>query len=132
MAVAEGMLSPRKDRAATSSRSEGATVTVRSLVIGLALAVSILRLRLSWWPLHPLIFLVWGTYAMARLSGSFLLGWMVRTVTVRIGGGAAYRVLVAFMVGVIAGDVLGLVGNMLVGVIYYLLTGLAPSVPAVF
>ena len=65
-------------------------------------------------------------YGMARLANSFLLGWIVRTVTIRLAGSSAYRRLTVFMMGVIAGDVLGGLGNMLAGAIYYAATGQKP------
>jgi hypothetical protein len=97
--------------------------------IGLALVAvfSVLRLRLPWWPLHPLIFLIWGSMVAASSAWSYLLGWIVRTVTIRLGGAAAYRKLVVFMIGVVAGEIIGIMGNMVAGTIYYLVTGLSPA-----
>ncbi|MCY2927274.1 MAG: hypothetical protein NT031_17940, partial [Planctomycetota bacterium] len=45
--------------------------------LGLAgvLVFSKLRLRWTWWPLHPILFAVWGTYPVGNFSSSFLLGW---------------------------------------------------------
>ncbi|MHC4295605.1 MAG: DUF6785 family protein, partial [Planctomycetota bacterium] len=45
--------------------------------IGLVLfiSVSVLRLRFTWWPLHPVIFLVWSSWILTHFWFSFLLGW---------------------------------------------------------
>ncbi len=36
--------------------------------VALVLGFSVCRLRYSWWPLHPIMFLVWGTWTMSRFS----------------------------------------------------------------
>ena len=35
---------------------------------------SLLRFRFSWWPIHAILFLVWGTYPIGRIHWSFLIG----------------------------------------------------------
>jgi hypothetical protein len=96
-----------------------------SVGIGLALvfATGFLRLRYTWWPLHPVIFLVWGTYPMANFSHSFLLGWLIKTVITRFGGAKAHRRAVPLMIGLIAGDLLGGLLWMAYGAAYYGVTG---------
>jgi len=89
----------------------------------LVVAAGALRLRFTWWPLHPVIFLVWGTAPMSHFSFSFLLGWGVRTVVVRFGGARTRRKLVPLMIGVIAGDLLGGLLWMAHGAAYFGWTG---------
>jgi hypothetical protein len=93
--------------------------------IGLALVLvgGMLRLRFTWWPLHPVLFLVWGTYPLANFSHSFLLGWFVKTAVTRFGGGRAHRKTVPLMIGVIAGDLAGGLLWMVHGATYYGVTG---------
>jgi len=92
------------------------------------LAVSVLRIRLTWWPLHPIIFLVWGSWAMNKFSASFLLGWAIKAAVTRLGGTRAYRRGLRLMIGVIAGDLLAGLAFMVHGAAYYSITGLAPVV----
>ncbi|MBS3733480.1 MAG: hypothetical protein KGY99_00955 [Phycisphaerae bacterium] len=89
--------------------------------IGLALvaAAGLLRLRFTWWPLHPVLFLVWGTYPIAHFSHSFLLGWFIKAGVTHFGGGRAHRKFAPLMVGVIAGDLLGGLLWMIHGAIHY-------------
>jgi hypothetical protein len=96
--------------------------------IGLALAVgvSILRLRFSWWPIHPIIFLVWGTYPMYKLSHSFLLGWILKTAVTRLGGAGRYRGASRFFLGAIAADLTAGLLAMFVGWGYYAVMGVKP------
>ncbi len=93
----------------------------------LVILFSFLRLRYSWWILHPVLFLVWATYPMTRLSGSFLLAWIIKAMVTRLGGDRAYRKAMPFMLGLVAGDILGAVIYMAVGTTYYGLTGLFPQ-----
>ncbi|MFP3937854.1 MAG: DUF6785 family protein [Phycisphaerae bacterium] len=96
--------------------------------VGLVLAVgfSALRLRYSWWPIHPIIFLVWGTYPMYKLSHSFLLGWVLKTAITRLGGAGRYRGASKFFMGAIAGDLLAGLLFMLVAWAYYAVMGVKP------
>jgi hypothetical protein len=92
------------------------------LVIGCTVA----RLRLPWWPLHPVLFLVWGTYPCSQFYFSFLLGWVIKAVLVKLAGARTYHATRPLMVGVIAGEMLAALAWILVGAIYYWQTGLAP------
>ncbi len=93
----------------------------------LVLLCGTLRLRLSWWPLHPVIFMVWATAPMAAFNWSFLLGWMLKSAITRIGGHKTYQSAKPLMVGIIAGDVIGALVFMAVGAIYYFVTGIIPE-----
>lgn len=84
---------------------------------------SILRLRLPWWPLHPMLFLLWATWPMIVISHSFLLGWAIKKAVVRFGGSSAVKKLKPLMVGIIAGEIAGAFFCMLAGIIYYICTG---------
>lgn len=92
----------------------------------LILLCSICRLRFSWWPLHPVLFLVVGMWAVAILSVSFFLGWLIKVMVVRFGGGSVYKKVIPLMVGVIAADVTAAVVFTIIGTAYFGVTGLKP------
>ncbi len=98
----------------------------------LVLAVGAMRQRLPRWPLHPVMFLVWGTYPVAMMSHSFLLGWLIRAAVLRFAGHSAVRRMRPLMIGVIAGDLVGGAIFMAVGAAYYGLTGQQPPVIMIF
>ncbi|MCE5325362.1 MAG: hypothetical protein LLG01_03000 [Planctomycetaceae bacterium] len=83
-----------------------------------------LRLRLTWWPIHPILFLVWGTWAMRVAAFSFLLGWAIKAVCARAG--VRFASLKMLMIGVIAGDLAGGVVWMIVGAINFAITHKTP------
>jgi hypothetical protein len=89
---------------------------------------SALRLRFSWWPLHPVMFLVWATWPMGLLSHSFFIGWLVRTIVLRLGGHERYEATKPLMIGAIAGNLVGAGFWMVFGLAYYAATGLMPPV----
>jgi hypothetical protein len=93
----------------------------------LVLVVGLLRLRLAWWPLHPVAFLVWDTAPMNAFSQSFLIGWLVKTAVTRLGGPQTYNKAKPLMTGLIAGDLLGVLVWMVIGAVYYVATGLVPT-----
>jgi len=92
---------------------------------GLVLACSALRLRYTWWPIHPVLFLVWGTFASSVLAASFLVGWLLKTVVTHFGGGSAYRKYKPLFVGMVAGEFLAGLIWQAVGLVYYLVRGVA-------
>jgi len=91
------------------------------------LALSFLRLRLPWWPIHPIIFLIWGTRQTAEVGASFLIGWAIKTGVTKLGGTQTYKTIRKFMFGAIAGDLLGALIFMLIGMFYYNFTGKMPK-----
>ena len=102
--------------------------------LGLALVVgcAVLRLRVPWWPIHPILFVVWGTYAVACFYFSFLLGWAVKCAVVGIGGAKSYGSVKPLMIGLVSGEVLAILFWTVVGAVYYFNTGLAPLAYQVF
>ena len=101
-------------------------------VIGLLAGVvvvllfSVARVRFSWWPLHPVMFLVWGTYPMWRFGPCFLFGWLVKVVVVKYGGARLYRQLTPLMLGLIAGEILGYLVSIVAGLGYWAVSGELP------
>jgi hypothetical protein len=100
-----------------------------ALAGGLALALVCYagRLRTTWWPIHPVLFLTWATEPPWRLSGSFLLGWLIKSVVVNYGGSRLYQRLKPLFFGLIAGEIFGAVVPTIVGATYYALTGMPPK-----
>jgi uncharacterized protein DUF6785/uncharacterized protein DUF6784 len=93
--------------------------------IALVLIASVMRLRYTWWPLHPLVFLVWGIWPLAVLGFSFFLGWAIKWGITHFGGGAAYQRNRPLFVGMIAGEFACAIGFTIWGLIYYLIHGYA-------
>ncbi|MCE5326176.1 MAG: hypothetical protein LLG01_07140 [Planctomycetaceae bacterium] len=103
--------------------------TVIALGAGLAvvLVLTVLRLKLTWWPIHPVLFCMLGTWQSTTLSSSFLLGWLIKVIVTKAGGSKTYQSGRPFMVGLIAGDLLGAILPMIHGAIYYYVTGTSPQ-----
>jgi len=102
---------------------------VKAFGISLALVLifSAGRMRFSRWPIHPILFLVLGTYQSRTLGASFLLGWLVKVLVTKYGGASAYQKIKPLMIGLIAGDMLGGLLPMIVGAIYWHFTGEPPK-----
>lgn len=92
------------------------------LVLGCAWA----RLRVPWWPLHPVAFLLWGTYAGAVFAFSFLLGAILKWVVMKIGGTRTYHAVKPAMAGVVAGELMATLIWMAVGIGWHAVTGSIP------
>jgi uncharacterized protein DUF6785/uncharacterized protein DUF6784 len=88
---------------------------------GVALVVlcSALRMRFTWWPIHPIMFLVWNTWPLLVLGFSFFLGWMCKWAITHFGGGKAYRDNRPLFLGIIAGELGAHTLFALWGLVYY-------------
>jgi hypothetical protein len=69
-------------------------------------ALSWLRTRFLWFPLHPVGYLAANSWGMHINWASFLLGWWVKVVVTRFGGLPLYRRVLPFFLGLIVGDML--------------------------
>ena len=72
--------------------------------LGLTAALSALRLRFAWWPLHPIGYLMLYTYPGSHLWLSILLGWAAKNLILRFGGTRAYTNAKPFFLGLIVGE----------------------------
>ena len=88
---------------------------------------STLRFSFGWWPLHPVIFLVWGAYPMLCSWPSFMLGWAIKQLVVKFAGGKSYNQLKPLFIGVILGEIFAVAVVIVVGFLYYLSTGTIPK-----
>jgi hypothetical protein len=70
----------------------------------LVVAMMWLRVRVSWWPVHPVGFLVAGSWAMYTLWFSFLIGWLCKILTMRYGGPRLYQAIRPAFLGFILGE----------------------------
>ncbi len=96
------------------------------VAVGLVLAFSAARIRFAWWPLHPVLFLILGTWQSRTLAASFLVGWFIKTIVTKYGGATTYLRLKPLMIGIIAGDIFGGIMPMVIGTLYYFITGKLP------
>lgn len=96
------------------------------------LACALARLRLSWWPVHPVLFVLVGAEPGMRFAWSFALGWLVKLAVVRLGGARAYHAGLPFVVGVIAGELLAALSWLFIGWTWYLATEQSPPVYSVW
>ncbi len=100
---------------------------LRFFLAGLAavLVCASLRFKFSRFPIHPVMFMVWGTYPALQSWGSFLIGWFVKSLIIRIGGGGAYRRMKPLFLGLIAGEILAVGIHIVYNIAYMALFGTA-------
>jgi len=105
--------------------------TVRLVLIGLVVVMGcyLLRFRFAKWPLHPLFFVVLGTGFANTSWTCFLLGWVIKSLVVKVGGGRTYRSAKPLFVGFIAAELMAIGMMLVVGLIYHAITGKAPVTP---
>jgi hypothetical protein len=85
---------------------------------------SLIRFRFSKWPIHPILFLVWGTYPMGKTYWAFLIGWGTKELIVKFGGGQVYEKLKPLFVGIIMGEIIaGGISIIFAFLYYFVFTG---------
>lgn len=97
------------------------------VALGGVLLCSAARLRFAKWPLHPVLFLVWSGYAGYMMAWSFLIGCLIKFLVSHYGGAQAYQKTKPLMFGLIAGDMVSGLAVILMGFIYYRVTGQLPK-----
>jgi hypothetical protein len=117
---------------AASGFSKLALVRPEGDVLGLVLtglvvvtACYMLRFRFSGWPLHPLFFIVVGT-GVGNAWASFMLGYVIKSLIVKVGGGRVYRSAKPLFIGFIIGEFMIIATILVVGFIYNSITGGEP------
>jgi hypothetical protein len=85
-----------------------------------------LRLRYTWWPLHPVLVVVWAGTPIETLGHSFMLGWLIKVLITRVGGTPIHRRAKVFMIGVIAGELICGLTIMAFNAAYMGMTGAKP------
>ena len=108
------------------ARPNGEAVTGFVIAFGLVVLLSYLRQRFRWWPLHPLLLVILGSWPGICLGPSFLLGWLLKTAVLRYGGAPLYEKAKRVMVGVIAGEMLAGLLILVHAFLYYWITGQSP------
>ncbi len=69
------------------------------------IALSSLRLRFLWFPLHPVGYLAANSWGMHINWASFLIGWLLKSLITRYGGLSLYTRLLPLFLGLIVGDI---------------------------
>ena len=68
-------------------------------------ALIVMRMKLLWWPLHPVGYAVGFTKrTIPWIWFPFLLGWVLKGLTLKVGGHRWHQKLPAFCLGLILGD----------------------------
>ena len=92
------------------------------------LLFSLIRFRFSKFPIHPILFLVAGTYPCMLSWSSFLLGWFMKVLVVRFGGGGVYQKLKPLFIGLIAAELFMVGLTVIINFAYFALYGSRPPV----
>ena len=93
---------------------------------GLVVASAAMRFKFSKFPLHPVLFMVWGTPPASHSWYSFMVGWFLKTLVVRFGGGGVYQRLKPLFIGLIAGEVVFIGFHIVFNLLYLALFHQAP------
>jgi len=82
-------------------------------------ALTVLRMRLAWWPLHPIGFAISCTYLTRFGALSIFLAWLAKTLIVRMGGVEGYRKSKPFFLGLLTGYAFGVALSFVVDGVWF-------------
>jgi len=116
----------------TNAQPNAWTVTWIGVGLTLVAACSFLRLRFANWPLHPILFLVWGTYPANNFAFSFFLAAVIKFAIQKLGGERLVRSVKPMMIGLIAGDLIMVLVWAVVGFAHFSLHGTVPPSIRIF
>jgi hypothetical protein len=107
-------------------RPDTTALTWAGAGLAVTMLIAIARVRLAWWPLHPVLLVLAGSWPTMLITPSFLIGWAVKLVIEKLGGARAVSAAKPVMVGIIAGELLAALGWAAAGAISFALTGQTP------
>jgi hypothetical protein len=71
---------------------------------GIAFMLQWLRVRLPWWPLHPLAFAVTSSWEINLVWMPLMLAWIFKTLILRYGGRGGFHRALPFFIGLMLGQ----------------------------
>ena len=71
---------------------------------GITAALALLRTTCYWWPLHPLGYVLVGSWSTTQFWFPCLLAWVFKSLSVRYGGAQATGRATPFFLGMVAGE----------------------------
>ncbi len=83
----------------------------------LVTVLSYLRLTFTWWPLHPIGYLMLGTFPGGHLWFSIFIGWMLKIIVLRLGGSRGFTAAKPAFLGLIVGESIAAAFWLLMGVL---------------
>ncbi len=75
-----------------------------SVGFGLTILLNTLRMRLFWFPFHPVGYAVSSSWSMNQLWMCMFIAWLIKLVILRYGGLRSYRKAVPLFLGIILGE----------------------------
>jgi hypothetical protein len=81
-------------------------VLAAAIGMGITLTLHMARMRLGWFPFHPLGFAVSGSFSMSTLWMPVMIAWVCKVLILRYKGLPGYRRAMPFFLGVTLGDYL--------------------------
>lgn len=71
---------------------------------GFTLGLQAMRMRLPWFPFHPVGYAVSSSWSMHMLWACMFIAWAIKLLVLRYGGLRLYRTLMPFFLGVVLGE----------------------------
>jgi hypothetical protein len=99
-------LNETADLQQTRRPREDSVSSAEHLAIGVGVSsfLAIMQLRFAWWPIHPLGYLLTFSWPTWVIWWSVFLGWLAKSIILRLGGSKLFRAAKPFFIGLILGE----------------------------
>lgn len=79
-----------------------------AILVGFTLTIILnsLRMKLAWFPLHPVGYAISSSWSMNMLWVSMFIAWLIKLILLKYGGLKLYRTAVPFFLGIVIGECL--------------------------
>ena len=101
------------------ARPDTQRITYMGIGAAVMAVLTFLRLRLHWWPVHPLGFAVMSTLPVRLTAFSVFVAWVTKWLVLRLGGIHLYRRTKPLFIGLIVGHFTGCGISFVVDMIFF-------------
>ena len=96
-----------------------AAFSYMGLGAGVMAVLTLLRMRLPWWPLHPIGLAINGTYFIQKTFVAIFIAWLVKVTILRVGGAGLYRRSQPFFIGILVGYGAAVILSIVIDYLYF-------------
>jgi hypothetical protein len=87
--------------------------------VGFMVFLNLMRYRFTWWPLHPIGFIISGISVSRLTSVTILIAWLIKFVMLKFIGPSFYRKSKPFFIGMLIGYILVVTAGIAVDAIWF-------------
>lgn len=85
-------------------KQDSGSIAAYAFGIVMTVFLALMRNQFTWWPFHPVGYLVSGSFGLFRLWLPLFVSWLIKSLILRYGGLRGYRLALPFFLGLVLGE----------------------------